>query len=120
MNRRLTLWALPVAAVVLLAACATPSAPPAPPGPIRLTILHTNDHHGRFWPNADGEYGMAARKTLIDRIRAEVKAAGGHLMLLDGGDINTGVPESDLQDAEPDFKGMNLLGYDATAVGNHE
>jgi 5'-nucleotidase/UDP-sugar diphosphatase len=100
-----------------LAACATP---PAERPPLKLTILHTNDHHGRFWTNADGEYGMAARKTLIDRVRAEVKAAGGHVLLLDGGDVNTGVPESDLQDAEPDFKGMNLLGYDAMAVGNHE
>ena len=27
----------------------------------RLTILHTNDHHGRVWPNSEGEYGMAAR-----------------------------------------------------------
>ncbi|GAA4649161.1 bifunctional UDP-sugar hydrolase/5'-nucleotidase UshA [Kistimonas scapharcae] len=63
---------------------------------------------------------MAARKTLIDRIRAEVAESGGHVLLLSGGDINTGVPESDLQDAVPDFKGMNLLGYDAMAVGNHE
>lgn len=86
----------------------------------RITILHTNDHHGRFWKNGDGEYGMAARKTLIDGIRAEVKATGGYSLLLDGGDVNTGVPESDLQDAEPDFKGMNRLGYDAMAVGNHE
>ena len=86
----------------------------------RITILHTNDHHGRFWKNSDGEYGMAARKTLIDGIRAEVKAQGGYSLLLDGGDVNTGVPESDLQDAEPDFKGMNKLGYDAMAVGNHE
>ncbi len=103
----------------LLAGCAG-VAPPPPREPLKLTILHTNDHHGRFWSNADGEYGMAARKTLIDRVRAEVKAAGGHVLLLDGGDVNTGVPESDLQDAEPDFKGMNLLGYDAMAVGNHE
>ena len=85
-----------------------------------ITILHTNDHHGRFWQNRDGEYGMAARKTVIDGIRAEVAAAGGYSLLLDGGDVNTGVPESDLQDAVPDFKGMNLLGYDAMAVGNHE
>ena len=85
-----------------------------------ITILHTNDHHGRFWKNADGEYGMAARKTVIDTIRAEVASRGGHSLLLDGGDVNTGVPESDLQDAEPDFKGMNKLGYDAMAVGNHE
>ena len=105
----------------LLAACATPPAtPPKDRPPLKLTILHTNDHHGRFWANNDGEYGMAARKTLIDRVRAEVRAAGGEVLLLDGGDINTGVPESDLQDAEPDFKGMNLLGYDASAVGNHE
>ncbi|MBY6187102.1 bifunctional UDP-sugar hydrolase/5'-nucleotidase UshA [Marinobacter hydrocarbonoclasticus] len=87
---------------------------------VRFTVLHTNDHHGRFWPNRYGEYGMAARKTLIDRIRAEVTAEGGQVLLFSGGDINTGVPESDLQDAEPDFQGMNLLGYDAMAVGNHE
>jgi 5'-nucleotidase/UDP-sugar diphosphatase len=41
-------------------------------------------------------------------------------LLLSGGDINTGVPESDLQDAIPDFTGMNKIGYDAMAVGNHE
>ncbi|PIE42464.1 MAG: bifunctional UDP-sugar hydrolase/5'-nucleotidase [Gammaproteobacteria bacterium] len=86
----------------------------------QLTILHTNDHHGRFWHNKYGEYGMAARKTLIDKIRAEVEAKGGKVLLLSGGDINTGVPESDLQDAEPDFKGMKMIGYDAMALGNHE
>ena len=95
------------------------------PGPDKdktyaITILHTNDHHGRFWKNRDGEYGMAARKTVVDQIRQEVKAAGGYSLLLDGGDVNTGVPESDLQDAVPDFRGMNLMGYDAMAVGNHE
>lgn len=95
-------------------------ASPLPNQTYHLTILHTNDNHGRFWRNNDGEYGMAARKTVIDQIRAEVKAAGGYSLLLDGGDVNTGVPESDMQDAEPDFKGMNLLGYDAMAVGNHE
>ncbi len=116
LNRPLTL-PLALATALALAACATP---PAERPPLKLTILHTNDHHGRFWSNAEGEYGMAARKTQIDRVRAEVQAAGGHTLLLDGGDVNTGVPESDLQDAEPDFKGMSLLGYDAMAVGNHE
>ncbi|MGY5449974.1 bifunctional UDP-sugar hydrolase/5'-nucleotidase UshA [Agarivorans sp. MS3-6] len=86
----------------------------------QITVLHTNDHHGRFWQNKYGEYGLAARKTLIDSIRQEVAAEGGSVLLLSGGDINTGVPESDLLDAEPDFKGMNLLGYDAMALGNHE
>jgi 5'-nucleotidase/UDP-sugar diphosphatase len=85
-----------------------------------ITILHTNDHHGHFWQNDHGEYGLGAQKTLVDGIRQEVAAKGGSLLLLSGGDINTGVPESDLQDAEPDFRGMNLVGYDAMAIGNHE
>jgi 5'-nucleotidase/UDP-sugar diphosphatase len=85
-----------------------------------ITILHTNDHHGHFWQNDHGEYGLGAQKTLVDGIRQEVAALGGSLLLLSGGDINTGVPESDLQDAEPDFRGMNLVGYDAMAIGNHE
>ncbi len=85
-----------------------------------ITILHTNDHHGHFWQNEQGEYGLAAQKTVVDEIRKQVAAKGGSLLLLSGGDINTGVPESDLQDAEPDFRGMNLVGYDAMAIGNHE
>ncbi|KMV36211.1 bifunctional UDP-sugar hydrolase/5'-nucleotidase UshA [Franconibacter pulveris] len=85
-----------------------------------ITILHTNDHHGHFWRNDYGEYGLAAQKTVVDNVRKEVAAKGGSVLVLSGGDINTGVPESDLQDAEPDFRGMNLIGYDAMAVGNHE
>lgn len=86
----------------------------------KITILHTNDHHGHFWRSEYGEYGLAAQKTLVDSIRKEVAQEGGSVLLLSGGDINTGVPESDLQDVEPDFRGMNLIGYDAMAVGNHE
>ncbi|EHP5361528.1 bifunctional UDP-sugar hydrolase/5'-nucleotidase [Salmonella enterica] len=86
----------------------------------KITILHTNEHHGHFWRSEYGEYGLAAQKTLVDSIRKEVAQEGGSVLLLSGGDINTGVPESDLQDAEPDFRGMNLIGYDAMAVGNHE
>jgi 5'-nucleotidase/UDP-sugar diphosphatase len=86
----------------------------------KITILHTNDHHGRFWSNKDGELGLAARATIIQNIRQEVEKSGGHVLLLDAGDVNTGIPQSDLQDAEPDFKGMALLGYDVMALGNHE
>nr|WP_299733774.1 bifunctional UDP-sugar hydrolase/5'-nucleotidase UshA [uncultured Endozoicomonas sp.] len=93
---------------------------PDPDKTYQLTVLHTNDHHGRFWHDRKERYGMAARMTLIEDIREEVEEEGGHVLLLSGGDINTGVPESDLQDAIPDFKGMNMLGYDAMAVGNHE
>ncbi|RLV60655.1 bifunctional UDP-sugar hydrolase/5'-nucleotidase [Parashewanella curva] len=87
---------------------------------VKFTILHTNDNHGRFWVDKDGQGGMAARKAVVDKVREEVKDKGGTVLLLSGGDINTGVPESDLQDAIPDFVGMNLVGYDAMVLGNHE
>lgn len=85
-----------------------------------LTLLHTNDHHGRFWTNSDGEWGLAARATMIQTIRQEVENKNGITLLLDAGDVNTGVPQSDMLKAEPDFKGMSKLDYDAMAVGNHE
>ncbi|MEH0666551.1 bifunctional UDP-sugar hydrolase/5'-nucleotidase [Vibrio scophthalmi] len=113
--------AISAAILATLAGCATaPQHEWEADTTYKLTVLHTNDHHGRFWQNKYGEYGMAARKTLIDELRADITAQGGSVLLLSGGDINTGVPESDLQDAEPDFKGMSKIGYDAMALGNHE
>ncbi|WP_322803723.1 bifunctional UDP-sugar hydrolase/5'-nucleotidase UshA [Vibrio alfacsensis] len=120
-QRLIVKTALSVAILATLAGCATqPAHEWNEDTTYKLTVLHTNDHHGRFWQNKYGEYGMAARKTLIDELRAEIQAEGGSVLLLSGGDINTGVPESDLQDAEPDFKGMSKIGYDAMALGNHE
>lgn len=89
-----------------------------------LTILHTNDHHGHFdkfdpYP-VKGVGGFAVQSSMIKAIRAEVEAEGGNLLILSAGDVNTGIPESDLLDAEPDFKMMNLLGFDAMTLGNHE
>ena len=117
---QLTRLPLSLGLIFALSGCALMSSGPARDTTYKLTVMHTNDHHGRFWQNSDGEYGMAARKTVVDQIRREVTAEGGYSLLLDGGDVNTGVPESDLQDAVPDFQGMNLLGYQAMAVGNHE
>jgi len=90
----------------------------------QLTILHTNDHHGHFmkynpYPVKDVG-GLAAQSTLVNIVRAEVQKEGGFVMLLSGGDINTGIPESDLLDAEPDIVAMNMIGYDAMVLGNHE
>jgi len=87
-----------------------------------LTILHTNNHNGHFMkfsPYANPDIGgMAARSTLVNIVRAEVEEAGGHVLLLSGGDVNIGTPESDLLYAEPDFRLMKMLGYDAMVLGN--
>ena len=112
-------YLLSLLAILALCGCATLSGDSAN-APHALTILHTNDHHGRFWKNEHGEHGLAARKVLADRVRTEVTTLGGDVLLLDAGDINTGAPESDMLDAEPDIRGMNAMGYDAMVVGNHE
>ncbi|HDR1865678.1 TPA: bifunctional UDP-sugar hydrolase/5'-nucleotidase [Pasteurella multocida] len=85
-----------------------------------ITVLHANDTHGHFWKNSHGEYGFAAHKTLIDNIRKEVEGKGGSVILLHAGDFNTGVPESDMQNAKPDIEGMNMISYDVAVLGNHE
>lgn len=85
-----------------------------------FTVLHTNDSHGHFWQNERGEYGFPAQKTVIDSIRQEVESQGNALILLHAGDYNTGVPESDLLNAIPDIEGLNAMGYEAVALGNHE
>lgn len=87
--------------------------------PYSLTVLHTNDTHGRplaFKRGGTLVGGMAARKSAIDRLRER----HGELLLVDAGDVCDGMPVSNLNKTEPDFVGMNLLGYDAMAVGNHE
>ena len=101
------------------------TAPGTPAQPaVRITILHTNDHHGHAWPWDDGGCpavgGLAVQATVVRRVRAEVEAAGGHVLLLSAGDVNTGVAASDLLGARPDFDAMGLIGYDAMTCGNHE
>ena len=119
---RLMNTALLACSLSLLAACSTSTHRDTDPAntPKRITILHTNDLHGRFWRSDNGEYGLSAQKTIVDAVRNEVAAQGGSVLLLSAGDINTGTPDSDLQHAEPDIKGMRLLSYDAMTIGNHE
>ena len=85
-----------------------------------LVVLHTNDHHGRpakfFRDPAPGVGGLPARASLVKEIRQGNK----NILLLDAGDLNTGLPVSNLFHARPDIEGYNALGYDAMAIGNHE
>ena len=89
-----------------------------------LTILHVNDTHGHAWQF--GEYhnpdigGFAAVSTIVDAIKEEIESCGGDVLVLHAGDYNTGVPESDQLDAVPDIVAMNMVGFDAVVLGNHE
>ncbi len=89
-----------------------------------LTVVFTNDSQGMAWrfdePGNPGIGGLAARKTIIDKIRAEVQGKGGNMLVLSAGDITLGDPRSNICHNVPLIKGMNLIGYDAMTIGNHE
>lgn len=85
-----------------------------------LVVLHTNDHHGHplgfFDYPAGGQGGLPARATYVKSIRE----ADENVLVVDAGDFNTGRPESNFFNGEPDILGYNYIGYDAVSMGNHE
>lgn len=82
---------------------------------ILLTLLHTNDMHGRVYYPAEAR-GLVRIATLVRRIRAEMP----NTLLLDAGDIIHGTPEMKAFHGMPILAAMNTLGYDVATVGNHE
>jgi 5'-nucleotidase/UDP-sugar diphosphatase len=115
------IWAI-LFALLLFAGCATVQKDVYTPSDVEhtLTVLHTNDHHGHPLPffnyPCPGQGGLPARATLVNQVRAETS----NVLLVDAGDFNTGRPESNFFQAEPDIKGYNYIQYDALAMGNHE
>lgn len=87
-----------------------------------VLVLHTNDVHSRLdpFPNDGSKYagkgGIAARKRLIDQLRKQNQ----HTLLLDCGDIFQGTPYFNFYKGEPEIKAMQLLGYQAATMGNHD
>jgi 5'-nucleotidase len=88
----------------------------------RITILHTNDVHSRIdpFPLNDPKFpglgGFARRAALIKKIRQEEE----HVLLLDAGDIFQGTPYFNLFNGKPEIQLMSEMGYDASAIGNHD
>jgi len=106
---------------------------PSPPESdkwLNLTILHTNDVHSHYDQfNAAATdctkeqskkkecYGGTARhKTLIDEFRKKNK----NTLLLDAGDQFQGSLFFTYYKGKLNSKVLNLLGYNATGIGNHE
>ncbi len=95
-----------------------------------LTILHTNDVHGRVAQFSESGSrctpadaaedrcfgGIARRATIIQQVRQEVD----NVLLLDGGDQFQGTLFYTRYKGAEAQQFMNQLGYDAMAVGNHE
>ena len=93
-----------------------------------LVVLHTSDLHGHVVAQdelAERDFGEG-----LARVATTVKAAradGRPVLLLDSGDTIQGTPMQALafhgavgNGTDPTIRAMNLLRYDAMAVGNHE
>ena len=78
----------------------------------RLTILHTNDVHGRVTQ-------LSRIATLAGRTRREVTANGGHCVLWDAGDIeDPTLFESSMTKGSAAMAMLRGAGYDLAALGN--
>ncbi len=117
-----------VAALVVLVGMSVPR-PAAPATPtFRLTILHTNDLHGRLLPftyaeqgrgGAEREWvgGAARRATLLRRLR---NRSEGFVLTMDAGDVFTRGALTNAYEGLADVAAMNAMGYEVAAVGNNE
>lgn len=87
-----------------------------------ITILHTNDVHSHIdpFPADHDRYptlgGVSRRATLIDQVRQE----NPNTLVFDAGDIFQGTPYFNYFGGEVEFRMMSRLGYDASAIGNHD
>jgi 5'-nucleotidase len=92
----------------------------------RLTVLHSNDGESKLISPgpALGEFGGIARfGTLVNQLRDAAALEGGVVMLSSGDNFLAG-PEfnASLENGVPfyDAIGLELVGYDAICIGNHE
>ena len=114
-------FALILAAVAAIFAVGCVSQPAAPAGgEVKIAVLHVNDTHGHPIAFANSPHvavgGLPAMAMLVGQTRAEYD----NVLVLDAGDYNTGLSESNFFKAEPDIIGRNMIGFDAVALGNHE
>jgi len=100
-----------------------------PLGANEVVILHTNDLHGHFLPerapwleNSPSIGGFVAIDNYVSE--REERFGESNVLLLDGGDILTGTPLTDMvvrgSQGGAMLEFMEAVGYDAWVVGNHE
>ena len=110
--------------------------------PSNVTFIHINDHHSHFeelsfdirdpafLPTAELNittsniriyYGGFSRAVaLFELIATEAQEAGNDVVKVHAGDAITGTAFYTFFKNEMDATGMNLIGFDAFVLGNHE
>lgn len=87
--------------------------------PLTMTILHTDDLHGHMDPTKIGEnlYGGYTRQATLMK---QYRQSDINPLILSGGDTFQGTLYYNLYKGLADVLFMNVQGYQAMAVGNHE
>jgi 2',3'-cyclic-nucleotide 2'-phosphodiesterase (5'-nucleotidase family) len=81
-----------------------------------LTILHSNDLHAHLMPDDRDNGGFARLAAEVRRQKAQCAAC----LYLNAGDLVQGTPVSTLFHGTPIYEIANLLGFDASTLGNHD
>lgn len=90
----------------------------------QLVILHTNDTHSTIEPvsmyskvkEAAGKAGFVRRVAMVKEQRKQNPG----LLLFDSGDFSQGSTYYTMFKGEVEIGLMNIMGYDAATIGNHE
>lgn len=89
-----------------------------------LEVLHTNDTHSCIMPlNPNlADTAVAGRGGFLRRVAMikEERAKNPDLLLIDSGDFSQGSPFYTMFKGDVEIGLMNLMGYDAVTIGNHE
>ncbi|MFO1444372.1 5'-nucleotidase C-terminal domain-containing protein [Bacillus sp. Bva_UNVM-123] len=85
-------------------------------GTKKITILHTNDSHGRIEESQNDGMGFAKLSTLVKQFQAE----NPNTLLLDAGDTFHGTTFATVSKGDSIVEVMNKVGYDGMAAGNHD
>ena len=124
---------MPRLVLALFLAAVTACSPGVTPTPTsstlsddRIQLLHTDDIHGHLdadivqSANAGSSFRAGGMAQLAGQVAVFRARAPGRTLLLDAGDAWQGTFISNANKGEAVTKAMNLMRYDALAVGNHE
>ncbi len=100
----------------------TSDAADAGPNTVQVTIFHTADEHGWIVPWVDEAEGVVfgGAADLLARMVAWDEFDPARHVFLSGGDNWTGAAVSTWFDGESTVEVFNAMGYQASALGNHE
>ena len=90
----------------------------------QIVILHTNDTHSTIEPvskfskvkEAAGKAGCVRRATMVKQLREQ----NPDILLFDSGDFSQGSTFYTMYKGDVEVGLMNIMGYDAATIGNHE